>query len=311
MAFISGVLPVKNASHWLFQSLPSILSCLGAHDELIIVDDNSTDGSWEIIESFAIKDNRIKMFKNPSDGLVDALNFGINVATQELIARFDADDLYHNTRLQKQLALIEDGFSLVFCDYAFIDDTSRYLGRLVAPSNTFRAYVSFAASRRTPHPGAMFTREVFLAAGGYRSEDFPNEDLSLWIRIANIGLVAAAPQTLLYYRLHQSSITAEKRTSSLLGRRKIINRYFSKSRYYELRNYREICGSVRQEENRIWEILILNFLDSIKLASTLCFKPYLLMQMLKDFLALTKHPREALKTMHRLIREKLLRSSVR
>ena len=91
MSKISVILPFKNARDTLAQAVKSILDQSYKDLELILIDDNSTDRSTEVLKKY--NDPRIKLIKNLNNGLASALNTGINEASGEYIARMDADDI--------------------------------------------------------------------------------------------------------------------------------------------------------------------------------------------------------------------------
>ncbi len=96
---ISVVMAVYNEENYLRDSIESILNQTFTDFEFIIIDDGSTDKSSKIIESY--KDNRIQFFKNEKKGIVKQLNFGINVANSQIIARMDADDIAERNRFKE------------------------------------------------------------------------------------------------------------------------------------------------------------------------------------------------------------------
>src|ERR1019366_6676511 len=96
--------------------------------EFLIVDDCSTDNSVNIIESYC--DSRIRFYKNEKNlGISATLNKGIELATTELIARMDSDDISYPERLQKQYDFISanpDG-ALYSCWVRVIDQENRFI----------------------------------------------------------------------------------------------------------------------------------------------------------------------------------------
>lgn len=90
----SIIVPVYNASEFLENCLKSILSQTFKDFEVICINDGSTDNSLEILEKYAKKDNRIKIFSQNNLGVSAARNLGIDVAKGEYILFCDADDKY-------------------------------------------------------------------------------------------------------------------------------------------------------------------------------------------------------------------------
>jgi glycosyltransferase involved in cell wall biosynthesis len=105
---VSVIMPVFNAKLYLSEAVESILSQTFADFELITIDDCSTDGSLEILKSFAEKDKRVLVLDNERNlGVTPTLNRGLATANGELIARMDADDISLPERLEKQAAFLK------------------------------------------------------------------------------------------------------------------------------------------------------------------------------------------------------------
>src|SRR5690349_9241462 len=95
------LMPVYNGEKYLREAIDSILAQTLTDFEFLIIDDGSKDRSVDIIKSYA--DPRINLVKNEVNlGISKTLNRGIEIAAAEFIARMDADDISHPTRLQKQ-----------------------------------------------------------------------------------------------------------------------------------------------------------------------------------------------------------------
>lgn len=232
---ISCILPVKNGESFINFSIPNILENMRSNDQLIIIDDNSSDNSVSKIESF--KDNRILLVSNPGSGLVSALNFGISISDFEYIARFDVDDLYPSDRLEKQRKLLSKDVVAIFSDYEFISNNLENMGLI--PSSIFDAAVSISlvSGNRTAHSSVVFAKDAAIIAGGYRLEDFPAEDLSLWLRISRLGNIISIPETLLRYRLHANSISSQNRMNQLSKKNTILREIgISRDDIFRLKN---------------------------------------------------------------------------
>jgi hypothetical protein len=75
--------------------------------------------------------------------------------------------------------------------------------------------MSLSRSQRTPHPGVLFDRERVFSAGGYIENDFPAEDLSLWLRLSREGNLVGVPKVLLNYRVSRTSISGSQHHSAI------------------------------------------------------------------------------------------------
>ena len=208
---ISVLLPVKNGEKYIKNSLHNLLKTIGLSDEILVIDDYSTDGTKNIVITEINNDDRIRYIKNSKPGLVNALNFGINESVNTWIARADVDDKYEINRLSEQRKNILANTVGIFTDYDFFSESHDYLGTIPSAIDANAVSVSLISSQRTAHPSILFNREAVINAGGYREIDFPAEDLSLWLRMSRLGDLISIPKTLLHYRLSPGSITGTRR----------------------------------------------------------------------------------------------------
>ena len=206
------LMPVYNGSKFLERSILNIKLGLRDFDELLIINDGSDDLTESEFKKFSSYDSRIRIINRRHSGLVSALNFGISMAKHEFIARADVDDLYSRNRLVAQSNFLNKntGHAAVFCDYEIIDMTGKSLGKIPSPMSPQLTKLSLLNSQRTPHPGVMFRKSMVLDVGGYLKKDFPAEDLSLWMRLSNKYDLGSIPQVLLFYTLHEASISSKK-----------------------------------------------------------------------------------------------------
>ena len=206
---VSAVLPIKNGQEWIPEALLEISNLLESQDELIIIDDHSADSTWKILEGFSCHPS-LRKIKNPGVGLVSALNEGIRVAQHEWIARFDIDDKYRISRIDRQLAAITPRTVAVFTDYRIVTAEGKDLGLIPSPIHPAATALSLVYSDRTAHPSVIFRKESALSVGLYRQEDFPCEDLSLWLRLCTVGELVSIPYDELIYTLRNSSVSGSR-----------------------------------------------------------------------------------------------------
>ena len=124
MEKVSVVIPVYNNESTISQSIESVINQTYRDWELIIVDDGSMDNSMEICLEYQKKDERIRVIKGEHKGVSAARNRGIKEARYDLIAFNDADDLWRNDKLDKQMKkMSEDNYGLVYCRYEYVTST--------------------------------------------------------------------------------------------------------------------------------------------------------------------------------------------
>ena len=228
MALISGVLPIKYGEKWIPKNLPQILSCLDVRDELVIIDDGSTDKTLKLISDFAENDRRIKVVNMQGRGLVEALNEGVNQSSNNWIARFDIDDSYSQDRIYKQRSEINEVVAAIFTDYRIKLNGKYNLGLIASPITDSATRLSLLRSQRTAHPSALFNKGKFISAGGYVAAEFPAEDLGLWTRMSSYGTLISVDTEGLQYNFRQGSISRTNRDKIISKKQKIIDSYIEK-----------------------------------------------------------------------------------
>jgi glycosyltransferase involved in cell wall biosynthesis len=220
---ISILLPVKNGGKYIKKSLTNLIQISQVTDEILVIDDFSTDRTKEIVLSEINSNSRVRYLTNVSPGLVSALNFGIKEAKNEWIARADVDDQYEINRLIEQRNHIATNTVGIFTDYDFFSDSSKYMGTIPSAIEANAVSVSLISSQRTAHPSILFNKDAVINAGGYREIDFPAEDLSLWLRMSRLGDLISIPKTLLHYRLSKGSISGTRRVEANEMTKKLLN----------------------------------------------------------------------------------------
>lgn len=201
---LTVVLPVYNGGPFLRPAVESILEQRWTDFEFIIIDNCSTDGSWEIVEEYAATDPRIRPVRNERNmGFVYSLNRGNELARTEYVARMDADDVSTPDRLEKQMAflLAHPEVDVVTCwNGQFSEDPDDVRFVIRAPET--HEELSRLARFRDPisHPACIYRRAAVLAVGGY-PERGTLEDWLLWARMMQAGYrFACLPEVLYKFR---------------------------------------------------------------------------------------------------------------
>jgi glycosyltransferase involved in cell wall biosynthesis len=207
---ISAIIPVRDGAKFLPNFFQNILRTCDERDEIIFIEDHSIDESMELLNNFASKFNNVRVIQAENKGLVNALNQGIKDASHVWIARFDCDDLYAANRITLQMKMIDEKVVCVFSDYRIRGTEGQDLGVIPSPVDPLPTLMSLVTNLRTPHPVVIMRKDAVLRIGGYRESDFPAEDLSLWLRLSEVGDLVSAPEELFTYFLHKNSITANR-----------------------------------------------------------------------------------------------------
>jgi glycosyltransferase involved in cell wall biosynthesis len=207
----SLLLPVRNGQRYVENITKNMISVMKETDELLVIDDGSTDDTLKIVKNFVAGNPTIRVFSNSGIGLVRSLNFGVGIAKSEWIARVDVDDIYESSYLHNQKYIAEDDVGVIFTDYRI--ESPLQLFFLEIPNAIFHypIILSLLSNRRTPHPSAVINKMNLLRAGGYSEQAHPAEDLELWFRLGRSFKLRGVDKQVLRYQRNEQSVTYQKR----------------------------------------------------------------------------------------------------
>lgn len=222
MPKVSILLTSYNHAPFLAEAIDSVLAQTFKDYELIIWDDNSTDDSWQIIQSYT--DARIKAFRNPvNKGPVYGVNKTIfEVATGEFFAMHHSDDVWVIDKLQKQLecfdchpqiaavfthvqAIAEEGFDL--------DDEDHHICQVFdQPNRTRYQWLRhfLLHGNALCHPSVLIRRNAYSECGPYSEALWQLPDFDMWVRLLLKHDIYVLPQKLTKFRV----LNSEANTSS-------------------------------------------------------------------------------------------------
>ncbi len=210
---VSVVMSVFNNADHLRAALDSVLSQDGVSLEVIAVDDGSTDLSTTILDDYARRDNRVRVFRQENAGLTRALIAGCEQARGEFIARQDADDLSLPGRLRRQVDLLRADDRLVFasCWSEVMGPAGEMLllhHRNFNPEQATARMFDEAHRMGPPgHGSVMFRRGTYQKVGGYRAAFYYAQDWDLWMRLGEVGMLGYIQAVGYRYRVDQDSIS--------------------------------------------------------------------------------------------------------
>ena len=204
---------VYNGATHLEGSINSVLNQTYKNFEFIIFNDGSTDNSLEIINSFAIKDDRIVVYTTKNLGLTKCLIKAIKFSKYDFIARIDADDEMKPERLQKQLEFIsrKKDIGLVFSGVELIDNYGQFLKKV-----NYKFYSSLLIKKRLLfsniiiHGSTLFRKSVYNQVGGYCEFFKYSQDYDLWLRISEFSKIKCLNESLYILKIHDNSISVKK-----------------------------------------------------------------------------------------------------
>ena len=219
---VSVLMPVYNSAEYLEDALESILAQTLENFELIIINDGSTDGSLEILQTYAARDGRILLSSRKNKGIAKTRNELLNRINGQYIAIMDSDDIALPHRFAKQVAFLNRELDVVCVGGAFelLDDAGRMLTRFTAPTNDEEIQdLMLVGHTSIHHATAMIRRDSLMKVGGYPETMATVGDLDLFLRLGEIGKLANLTDTVLKYRQHMNSISALKHIQQIEDKR--------------------------------------------------------------------------------------------
>lgn len=206
-ALVSVVVPNYNCGRFLAEALESVLAQTYPAVEVIVVDDGSTDDSAEVLARY---DGRVRVLRQPNQGVSAARNYGIRESRGEFVAFLDADDLWHPEKLAKQVPLFAaEAVGLVYCAVEYIDESGRTLGTNFT-GRRGRVLKSIALLQGTivlaGGSTAVVRRSCFDRAGCFDRRVSTAADWDMWRRVACHYEIDVVREPLMRYRLRPSSM---------------------------------------------------------------------------------------------------------
>lgn len=205
---VSVVMPTYQDGPHLREALAGVLGQTFADLEAVVVVDGSTDETDDVLASVA--DPRLRVVRQENQGIVAALNRGLDLARGEFVARMDGDDLLPPERLERQVAFLRAHPHVVACgtDYELFGQRTGVV-RMPRTVRQCRGRILFGTC--VAHGTAMIRREVLERAGlRYREEYAYAEDFHLFSELARHGELANLDLVGLRYRVHSAQISTAR-----------------------------------------------------------------------------------------------------
>lgn len=194
---VSCVIPVYNGQQYIRETIESVLQQTVAVDEIIVVDDGSTDDTADIVHTFG---SSVRLIQQANSGPAAARNVGVRESRGAFLTFQDADDLWMPTKTALQLAPFADDPALMIC--------VGHIENFTSPDVPADQHLPEFAARAKPlagftTPGVMARREVFDLVGPF-NETLKHTDAGEWFRRARaLGVrELLLPDVVVQRRLH-------------------------------------------------------------------------------------------------------------
>ena len=215
---ISIIIPVYNVEAYLRECLDSLLKQSLKNIEIICVDDESTDSSYEILEEYRKKDKRIKIYKKKHSNAGDARNIGLSHAKGEYLLFLDSDDYFDKDLCKIAYnKSIKNKADIVLYDAYKYDQVTKKVGALnyllkpyyfkyneVYSSEALKDYI-FNITNACPW--SKIYRRKFVKENGLKFQSLENSNDVYFVRtcLCSAKRIVTIPNRLVYYRVHHGT----------------------------------------------------------------------------------------------------------
>lgn len=211
---VSIILPVYNGADCVSDSIDSVLAQTYKEFELIIVNDCSTDNTWEILQGYAAKDNRVKIYSNEvNKKLPRTLNAGFEKATGEYLTWTSDDNEYRPEAIQEMVTYLDDNpnCGMVYTDMTIVNK----MGKSVEESYQIAAEAKDLRLKSVCGACFMYRKSIADEIGEYNPDLFLAEDYEYWMRISEKSKIVPLHKDLYKYTYRPESLSGSQRWETI------------------------------------------------------------------------------------------------
>jgi glycosyltransferase involved in cell wall biosynthesis len=211
MGKVSVIIPAFNRARYIRQTLESVLNQSYPNIELIVVDDGSTDGTREVLESYTGKLTLLQHPDRQNRGQSASINLGLDHASGDYIGILDSDDYIESGKIEDQVKFFQHypDIGLVYCNGTAVNNNGEFLYDIYAanhreenkPENILLdCYIHLPSN-------SLIRMPILKKAGRFDETLRAAQDHDMLIRIAEITRFGYINKPLYHYRRHENSIS--------------------------------------------------------------------------------------------------------
>ncbi len=211
---VTVIIPVYNGTDYLHEAIESVLFQTYPNQELVVVDDGSTDQTWTVIRSYG---DHVRGIHKENGGVASALNCGIRKSTGDYIAWLSHDDLFLPDKLERQVEFLRQfqQFKVSYTDYYVIDEDGKILREVETPWYPRLDAIRALFGRVYMNGSTMLIeRSCFEKVGLFSERLRYTQDVEMWLRLLRHFEIGRVGEKLGKQRIHsgQGSLNFEKHT---------------------------------------------------------------------------------------------------
>jgi len=232
---VTVVIPAWNMARYIARSIASALAQTWPALDVLVVDDGSTDETRTIAEAIAARDPRVTVLSFPNGGVARARNRGTQAARGTWVAFLDADDLWHPTKIEKQLAALqahppEEGWVGCYALFRMVDEHDQVIASGYGAGKRGSFFYDHLLVNHVGNGSSLLVlREAALAVDGFDPSYAEagiggSEDFDFQLRLLMHYKLEYVPEYLVGYRLHAAQMSADQ-TRMALGHIAVVERF--------------------------------------------------------------------------------------
>ena len=209
----SIIMPAYNSKKYIAEAIESVLKQTYTHWELLIVNDCSTDNTEQIIKSYHQKETRIKLInQKENQGVANARNTGIQNAKGKYIAFLDADDIWQEEKLQKQIQILQNSNAdITYSAYLMIDETGKTIKQR-SVKETLK--LKDLLKENSIIFSSVVCKKEIINDKNFKSEWYHEDYIFLLDLAKESKTFKGINESLMQYRVHQHGRSFNKKTAA-------------------------------------------------------------------------------------------------
>lgn len=285
MEKVDILLATYNGGEYITEQIDSILNQTHKEFRLLISDDGSTDETREILNKYKQKDNRIEVFMQEKNlGVVKNFEFLLKKVEAKYYMFSDQDDIWKETKIEKSLTKIKEGFDLVYSDLEVVDENLNVIydsyWKLKGISNKIKKYNNFES---------LYLNNFVTGCTVISKKELINSFLPLpntskfvlhdyWISliISQNGKIAYVEEPLIKYRQHKNNKVGSKKKSDELKTIDEIRNLFIQVKKEHFKVFIENEDKFKSEEIKQLNKKALQYYEMLETKKNVNFKGWVL-----------------------------------
>lgn len=205
---ISVIIPTYNRAAYLREALASVFAQTFAPQEVIVIDDGSTDETLQVIQD---QSRPIRFYQQAHKGVAEARNVGLRVASGGLIAWLDSDDLWEANFLEAVISLLMSNEAVdgVYTGFTTIDANGMPLRSSTRTESSDRLYEALVCGNFLVTPSVVVRKVCYDQVGGFDSQLRMAEDYDMWLRLSGKFHLVGISRALVRIRAHATNTISD------------------------------------------------------------------------------------------------------